>query len=259
MRYAVLSRGIVDVTVSEGGVGPVLEKRALVLVAGIGRGPFEALAPVLNRQKLEVVKVATPENSVELARSEPFDLMIFDSEVKEGTLEQVVDAIRHGMSASRNTSVLVLARPGNADAARDLIGRGVNRVMLLDDPPQLIGQQVAELLNIAPRANLRFSTHLQTSVGDGAVEVLGEIVNLSATGMLVETETSFEPGEQVVVTINLGGQQGSVSAKAEVVRQAHNDRGGIDGIGVRFISFAGDGKEKIEAVLDEAFTDPLIN
>jgi len=245
--------------VRKGGVGQVIEKRSLVLVAGIGRGPFEALAPVLDRQKLEVVKVAAPEMSVDLARSEPFDLLIFDAEVKEGTLEQVVDAIRHGMSASRNTSILVLTRPGTVDAARDLIGRGVNRVMLLDDSPELIGQQVAELLNIAPRANLRFSTHLQTSVGDGAVEVLGEVVNLSSTGMLVETETSFEPGERVVVTINFGGQRGSVSAKAEVVRQAYSDRGGVDGIGIRFLSFAGDGKEKIEAVLDEALADPLVN
>lgn len=237
----------------------MVERRALVLVAGIGRGPFEALAPVLDRHKLEVVKVAAPEMSVELARSEPFDLLIFDAEVREGTLEQVVDAIRHGMSASRNASLLVLAQPGRADAARGLIARGVNRVMLLDDPPDLIAQQIAELLDIAPRAKLRFSTRLQTTVGDGAVEVLGEVVNLSATGMLIETDTSFEPGEQVVVTINLGGQQGSVTAKAEVVRQAHAERGGIDGIGVRFIGFAGDGESKIAAVLDEALADPFIN
>jgi len=236
-----------------------MERKALVLVAGIGRGPFEALAPVLDRQNLEVVTVAAPKNSVELAQSEPFDLVIFDAGVKEGTLEQVVDSVRHGMSASRNTSILVLAGTGQVDAARNLVGRGVNRVMLLDDSPELIGRQVAELLNIAPRANLRFSTRLQTSVGGGAVEVLGEVVNLSTTGMLIATETSFAPGEQVVMTINLSGQLGSVSAKAEVIRRAHCDRGGIDGIGVRFLSFAGDGREKIEAVLEAAFTDPLIN
>jgi CheY-like chemotaxis protein len=237
----------------------VTEKRSKVLLAGLGRGPFEALAPVLDRQKLEVITVAAPKNSVELANSEPFDLVIFDAGVKEGTLEQVVDAIRHGMSASRNTSILVLARPNQVNAVRRLVGRGVNRVMLLDDPPELIGQQVAELLNIAPRANLRFSTRLQTAVGDGAVEILGEIVNLSATGMLVETDRSFEPCQQVVVTINLGGQHGPVSAKAEVVRLARNDRGGIEGVGLHFLSFAGDGKEKIEAVLDEAFPEPPIN
>ena len=89
--------------------------------------------------------------------------------------------------------------------------------------------------------------------------MLGEVVNLSSTGVLIETETSFEPGEQVVVTINLGGEYGSVSAKAEVVRQAHSERGGIEGIGVRFMSFAGDSEEKIKAVLDEALADPLIN
>ncbi len=115
-------------------------------MAGVGRGPFEALAPVLDRQKLEVVKVASPEMSVELARSEPFDLVIFDAEVKEGSLENVVDSIRDGMSASRNTSILVLARPGNVDAARELVSRGVNRVMLLDDPPEVIGQQLEKIL-----------------------------------------------------------------------------------------------------------------
>ena len=46
----------------KGGAG-VIEKRSLVLVAGIGRGPFEALAPVLDRHKLEVVKIAAPEMS----------------------------------------------------------------------------------------------------------------------------------------------------------------------------------------------------
>lgn len=235
------------------------DKRSKVLLAGLGRGPFEALAPVLDRQKLEVVTVAVPKNSIELAQSEAFDLVIFDAGVRDGTLEQVVDFVRHGMSASRNTSILVLANLIQVDAARKLVGRGVNRVMLLDDPPELIGQQVAELLDIAPRASLRFSTLLQTSVGDGAVEVLGEVVNVSASGLLIATETSFEPGDQVVMTINLGGQQGLVTAKAEVVRQAHADRGGVDGIGVRFLSFAADGKEKIEAVLDGAFTDPLIN
>ena len=236
-----------------------MKKKAQVLVAGIGKGPFEAFAPVLDRQKLEVVRVVTPESSVELASSEPFDLVIFGADVREGTLEQVVDSVRHGMSASRNTSMLVLAHPGNADTARELIGRGVNRVMLLDDPPELIGQQVADLLHIAPRANLRFSTRLQTSFGDGTVEVLGEIVNLSSSGMLIETASSFSPGDQVVVTINLGAQLGSVSAKAEVVRKARSERGGVDGIGLRFLSFAGDGREKIEAVLDEAFTEPPIN
>ena len=80
----------------------MVEKRSLVLVAGIGRGPFEALAPVLDRQKLEVVKVAAPEMSVELARSEPCDLIIFDAEVKEGSLEDKLSLMTALVLAAEN-------------------------------------------------------------------------------------------------------------------------------------------------------------
>ena len=40
------------------------------------------------------------------------------------------------------------------------------------------------------------------------------------------------------------------------MRQAHAERGGVDGIGVRFLSFAGDGERKIVAALAQAFSDP---
>jgi hypothetical protein len=240
-------------------VSEVVERRSSVLVAGLGEGLSQALAPVLDRQGLEIVEVETPEMSVELAESEPFDLVIFDSEVKEGTLERLVKSIRNSTSASCNTSLLVLAKPGTVDVVRDLIGRGVNRVMLVDDPPELIGHQVAELLNIAPRADLRLSTRLRAVVGGDAVEVLGEVVNLSTSGMLIETEITFDRGEEITVTINLSGQLGTVMARAEVVRHAHGDRGGVEGIGVRFLSFTRDGEEKIAAALEEALAEPLVN
>ena len=227
-----------------------------VLVAGIGRGPFEGLAPVLDRQKLEVVRVAAPENSIELARAENFGLIIFDADPEDATLKEVVGMIRDQSSLSCNTSLLVLAQPGSVDEASALIGRGVNRVMLLSDPPELIGRQVADLLDIAPRAAIRLSTRLRTSLADGAEEVPGEVVNLSTSGMLVETDTPFEMGEQVVVSIHIGDRDESISAKGEVVRRAVADRGGIDGVGIRFLSFAGPGEELIQAVLTEAFANP---
>ena len=65
-----------------------------VLLAGIGRGPFEAIAPVLERQKLEIVRVESPEAAVEMARSERVALIIFDAEPNEMPLEEVVARLR---------------------------------------------------------------------------------------------------------------------------------------------------------------------
>ena len=233
----------------------MVRMKSLVLVAGIGRRPFEALAPVLDRHKLEVVQVAAPENSVELARSERFDLVIFDAEPRQVTLGEVVAMIRDERSESRLTSLLVLAEHRNADAARRLIGRGVNRVMLLDDPPKLIDKEVADLLHIAPRANIRIATRLRTSVADGTEEVLGEVVNLSLSGLLVQTDMLFEMGEQVVVSIYPGDRDDPVVAKAEVTRRALSERGGADGFGISFLSLAADGELRIVTALEEAFAN----
>jgi Tfp pilus assembly protein PilZ len=235
----------------------VVEKKTSVLVAGFDKGAFEALGPVLARHEFEVVRMASTESSVDLALAKPFDVMILNADRRVGTLAPVVESIRDEKSASRKTSLLVMADPGGADAARDLIGRGVNRVMLLDDSPELIGQQVSALLNVTPRAASRFSVRLKTSVSDGTVKAMGEVVNLSVGGMLVESDTPFEPGDEVVVSIELGDQWGSVSSNAVVVRQAYRARGGIDGIGIRFVGLAVDGKAKIEGYLDKVFADQL--
>ncbi len=233
----------------------MVKTKLLVLVAGIRRIPFQTLAPVLYRHKLEIVRVAVPEDSVELARSQRFDLVIFDAEPREARLEELVAMIRDGVSASHSTSILVVAEYHSADAARSLIGRGVNRVMLLDESPAVIDRHMAELLHIAPRADIRLSTRLRTLVADGAEEMLGEVVNLSISGLLVETDTELEIGEQVAVSIYTGNRDDPVLAKGEVVRRAEPERGNVEGFGIRFLSFAADGRQRIKVVLEEAFGD----
>ena len=235
----------------------MLEKRPIVLVAGIGRSSFDGLAPVLDRQKLEVVQVTSAEDSTKLAHSDRVDLVILDSEPTTMTLEDVVAIIRSPSSASDRASLLVLARPGGSDEARALIGKGVNGVMLASDPPELIGQRVADLLNIARRTTLRLSTRFLAEVADSADEALGAVVTISTTGMLVETDALFLPGQHVMIAIDVAGQDEPLTAKALVVRQSDPKRDGVKGIGVRFLKFAGDSRERLDAILGDAFDTPL--
>ena len=233
------------------------EEKSKVLLAGIGRGPFEAIAPVLERQKLEIERVESPEVAVEMACSERVDLVIFDAEPNEMTLEEVVAKLRAKGSASAKSSLLVMAEPGTDAKARGLIGNGVNRVMLLDDPEELIEQQVAELLHIAPRAAVRFATRLYTSLDNGTEEIFGQTANVSVTGMLVQTPTLLEPGQRVVFEILIEDREGAVIGDAEVVRQASKDREGLDGVGIRFLGFREDCRDVLDAVIEDAFADPL--
>jgi hypothetical protein len=84
---------------------------------------------------------------------------------------------------------------------------------------------------------------------------LGEVVNLSLSGLLVQTDMLFEMGEQVVVSIYPGDRDDPVVAKAEVTRRALSECGGVDGFGFRFLSLAADGELRIVTALEEAFAN----
>ena len=120
MPIPVIVEGVhrASIAVQIGGEGGlVTEKRSKVLLAGIGRGPFEAIAPVLERQKLEIERVDSPEAAVEMACSEQVALIIFDAEPNEMSLEEVVEKLRADDSASAKSSLLVMAEPAPVHSA----------------------------------------------------------------------------------------------------------------------------------------------
>ena len=235
----------------------VPEKRPLVLVAGMARSSFEELAPVLDRHKLTVVQVTSAEDAMRYAHSDRVELVIIGVDPTEMSFDDVIRTIRSESSASNRASLLVLATPGKEDEARGLIGRGVNRVMLTTDPPKLVALQVAELLDIAPRSTLRLATRMLVELADGFQKELGAVVNISAAGILLETDADLEPGQHVVLSIDFDPAVEPVSGKAEVVRKADLEREGIRGVGVRFLSFAGDSRQRLETILGEAFHIPI--
>jgi len=226
-------------------------------VAGVPLGSFGELAPVLDRQNLTVIKVPSYEDAMMYANAARVELIILGLEPTTMTLQQAIQTIRSQSSASRMASLLVLAEPGHEDNARQLIGHGVNRVMRTVDSPNHIGLQVAGLLDIAPRATLRLSTRMLVEVEDGFEEALAAVVNISARGLLLETDADLEPGQHVIISIDIGPQLEPVAAKAEIVRKANPKREGIEGIGARFLSFAGDSKNQLETILGDAFSTPL--
>jgi hypothetical protein len=138
---------------------------------------------------------------------------------------------------------------GAAQEAGGLIGLGVNRVVTLDISEEIIDQHVADLLDVAPRAAIRFKTLLTTVLNSGTIEILGRTANVCVTGMLLQTATALEIGQLVAFDFLAGDGDDMVSGEASVVRHAVTERGGVDGIGLRFLAFQGDGRKRIEEVL----------
>ena len=226
-------------------------KEPKVLAAGVERGTFERLAPVLQRDALQIDWVPAPEAAVELAAKQRYEVIILDAEPTEKSLERIVGELRRGQSLSRNAAIMVLAEPDRVDAVRALKSRGVNRVMLVSDPPQIIGDQMATLLEVAPRVAARVPMNLMTALGNRGRELFCQTVNLSATGMLVRMQNRPELGTPVVFRLHLSEKAGPIIGRGEMVRHASRFQGGFDGVGVRFLSFAEDGAARLQRYLDD--------
>ena len=188
-----------------------------VLAAGIERGTFEHLAPVLRRDAVQVDWVETPEAGVDMAGDHRYDVILMDAVPCDLPLEKVVRAFRDSSCRSRGAAILVLAEPDQVDVARALRSRGVNRVMLVTDPPEIICDQMANLLEVAPRVQIRLATNVEAALGTAGRELFCQTVNLSSTGMLIRTQNRPPLGTPVVFKIRLSDTVGTIRDEGEII------------------------------------------
>jgi hypothetical protein len=227
-----------------------------VLAAGIERETFEKLAPVLRRDAVRVDWVATPEAGVNLAGEHRYDVILMDAVPCDWPLEKVVRSFRESSSPSRNAAILVLAEPDQVDVARALRSRGVNRVMLVTDPPEIICDQMANLLEVAPRVEIRLATNVEAALGKTGRELFCQTVNLSSTGMLIRTRHRPPLRTPVVFKIHLSDTVGTIFGRGEIVRHSTAGQGGVDGVAIRFVSFAKDGAQQLQDYMEKLTAEP---
>ena len=217
---------------------------------------FERLAPELRRGTLNVEWVATPEAGVSMACKSRYDVIIMDAEPCQRPLEKVVRELRTRGSSSRDAAILILAEPDQVDAARALKSQGVNRIMLVSDPPEMIREQMRTLLDVAPRATVRLPTNLESILGDTGRELFCQTENLSMSGMLVKTRHRPQLGSTVTFKLDLSDPVGTILGRGEFVRHSTPDQGSVDGLGVKFLSFANDGAQMLQNYLDGLNREP---
>jgi PilZ domain len=227
-----------------------------VLAAGLGRMAFDRLAPELQRDSLGVEWAETPEAGVALAKKSRYDVIIMDAEPCERPLEDVIRELRASKSLSRDAAVLILVEPDQVDAVRALKSHGVNRIMLISDPPEIIREQMTTLLDVAPRATVRLPTNLESVLGDTGRELYCQTENLSMSGMLVKTRHRPQLGSKVTFKIDLSDPVGTILGRGEFVRHSTPDQGSVDGLGVKFLSFADDGAQLLQNYLDRLNREP---
>ena len=212
-----------------------------------------ALAARLRSHGYYSEAVASAKDALELACSLPFDIVVV---VVAGTnvgLRDLARTLRLPESASRETMLLAVADGPAAGPARDLLGRGVNRVLAADAAEEDLVRGILELVESSPRVPLKAVIRFRARFGADERIAMCQTEDVSATGVFVRTQMALPQGAQMRFELAVPGQVEPIRGTAEVARQL-TGTGGVVGLGLRFLHVDGDGRERLRALVASRIT-----
>ena len=221
-----------------------------VLVVGADDTAVERIAPMLRRAEFEVHTVQASAFVLDLVLGTAFELLIATYPLRgELTIEEFIGAIRHEGSNCRNAGLLLVAEPGSLDEAAGWIDHGANRVIGTEWADARVWQAVGDLLKVAPRVALRALVQIELGAQASQESELLRTENISISGMLLRGGQVLGPGARFDFTLGVPGEGTPIRGSAEVVRRAPEFGDREVAFGVRFVSFSGDGRERLEHYL----------
>jgi CheY-like chemotaxis protein len=153
------------------------------------------------------------------------DIVIVDRELPRS--DKLVAALREDPS-TRGLSIVVAARGDFDPSEVELLEAGANAILRLPAGPEW-DERLPRLMDVPVRRDARFTVHFDVDavpgVGDPAAALA---VNLSMSGMLLESPMPLSVGDEVQLSFQIPGSEAQVKAVARVVRQAGPGQYGVE-------------------------------
>jgi hypothetical protein len=198
---------------------------------------------------LEVHFVAEVDQLVELAGDRAFRAVVAFPSLHRSALAPLLARVRKPGGRGMRPCLVLLLRRSHLSRAHDLLERGVSRILADTTPPQVLSDTVVDLLRRAPRADLRLPARLEVRGPEGPVVTMGQTVNLSTSGVLVQAPGAFPLGSTIHVEVSLDGSRKPLCGVARLARHARPDREGLQGFAARFHALEGESRLRLEALI----------
>jgi diguanylate cyclase (GGDEF)-like protein/PAS domain S-box-containing protein len=224
-----------------------------VLVIG-PEGLSGVLGPtVLGRPDIDRVHARTAEEALEAAGGAQPNMVVIDLPREEAVA--LARRLRRN-EATRPTAIVWLNRDDAPEAEAEMVEAGVNAAVPVPVDPFLWDRRLEELLSVPARRNRRFPVKLRDWSRFVAArdEEEGSVVNIGARGVLLESRRPLEMGTKVGLSLELPGGASPAAVVGQVVRLAGEGEPGLFRVGVEFLVYRGDARERIAAFVD---SEPL--
>jgi uncharacterized protein (TIGR02266 family) len=210
----------------------------------------EAFAAALRLRGYYAETFASGKDALDLACTLPFDVVVVVVEGLDTSFRDFIRRMRQHDSASHETTLLALAGGPAMLPARDLLGRGVNRVLAADVGAEDLARAIMELVESSPRVPLKAVIRFRLQRGADQAIAMCQTEDVSATGAFVRTEMAPAAGTQIQFELTVPGQVEPIRGTAEVARLVAGRPGQAPGIGLRFLHMEGEGGDRLRWLLE---------
>lgn len=190
---------------------------------GVRRDAMEHLAPQLKTGSVYMESISDARAALEACGERPFSLVILRHPVTDMPIDEFLERLRAPEMRSARAFVLVLTDMASKEALGELSGPR-SRFANLTDFASILATVAKEAIGVAPRASSRLMVELGIRVDGGSRSRFYQLVNLSATGMLVKSNDRIAVGEEVEVAFSLPDGTPPIRCRARVARHTDDNR-----------------------------------
>ena len=214
-------------------------------VLAVGGETIDVVAPLLEQSPYAIERVPDGRTAVLLARKMHYQHLVVAFPLPDLTLDEFFDRLRRSDSASPTARLLLVTDDEHLEAAAAYRDEGlIAGAISIDLEAERLVELLTGFMKTAPRVSVGMAVRVRPLSGEGE-SVDGETVNLSESGVLVRTLITLPRGLKVAVELDTPRSSEPIKAEAVVVRKANPQLERVSGMGLRFVSFEGDGLPRL--------------
>ncbi len=202
-------------------------KKRVLLVGSCGSLPGDDAAWPAS---IEVRRAATATEGLSLHRAESADVIAVDLDLPDGPAEQFCEFVRAETTPHR-VSLMVLCGPEEGERRRAADCRANAHIVRPADA-RALSEEIQRQLAVPRRAKYRVLAQVTVGNSEQAYSFFCTSENVSASGILVETQEALRLGQTLDCSFFLPGRL-KVATRGRVVREASAPSGRQ--VGIQFV------------------------
>lgn len=197
---------------------------------------------ILDRDDIEIFTATTAQDGIRIHQREKVDLLLVVLDLPDMGGDELCARIRQEQVLRRVSTIIICRdRPEEIKRAEKC---GANARLVRPFKLAQLDECVGKLLAVRERQDCRVFVKVQVFNEQGSGGLFGTTVNISVSGLMIESDEHLAVGDQVTCMFLLPGSS-RIMATGEIVRTARKFRG-LNEYGIRFISLDPHSREEIE-------------